>query len=236
MRALAIVHQADAGPGVFADAGAERGWELATWSIASDEQPPGDPLGFDAVMSFGGAAHPDQENRYGWLALEKALLARVLAAHVPLLGVCLGAQLVAEAGGGATRRAGRPEVGWQEVQISAAGAADPVLGPLAPRARTFQWHSYECVLPRGAVALAHSQVCTQAYRLGGCAWGIQFHAEVTPADAWNWVETYGSDPDAISAEVEPDTLRAQTQRSIGHWNEVGKALCGRFLEVAEGRR
>ncbi len=232
MRALAIVHQVDAGPGVFAQAAAGHGWELTTWSIAADQQPPADPLGFDAVMSFGGAAHPDQEHHYGWLGVEKALLARVLAARVPLLGVCLGAQLLADAGGGAARRAARPEIGWHEMQISQAGAADPVLAPLAPRTTTFQWHSYECVLPPGAVALAHSRVCVQAYRLGSCAWGIQFHAEVTLGDARCWVQTYGNDPDAVGAQVDPGTLTAQTEREIDRWNDVGRGLCGRFLEVA----
>ena len=99
-----------------------------------------------------------------------------------MLGVCLGAELIAEAEGTATRRATRPEIGWYDVKLTAAGASDPVLGPTGPRFQALEWHSYEVVLPSRATALARSDSCLQAFRIGGHAWGIQFHAEATGAD------------------------------------------------------
>ena len=179
MRTLAISHQRDAGPGVFAEAIAAAGHELDVWHVAETDRPPADPLGYDAVMTFGGAMHADHDDRHPWLRPEKELLARLLDAGVPLLGVCLGSQLLAEAGGGGARRASEPEIGWHAVEVTEAGAADPLLGPLAPGFEAFQWHSYECLPPPGAEVLARSPVCVQAYRLGGRAWGIQFHAEVS---------------------------------------------------------
>ena len=88
-------------------------------------------------------------------------------AGVPLLGVCLGAQLLAEATGGEARRAAEPEIGWREVTLEPAAADDPLLGALPERFDSFQWHSYEALPPAGATLLARSAVCAQAYRLDG---------------------------------------------------------------------
>jgi GMP synthase (glutamine-hydrolysing) len=232
VRCLAISHQRDAGPGVFAGAAESAGWRLDGWHIAESADPPGDPAGYDAVMTFGGAMHADQEDALGWLAAEKRLLAVLAQQGKPLLGVCLGAQLLAEAAGGSARRAAAPEIGWGQVEVTGEAEADPLLGPLAPGFSAFQWHSYECVLPPGAVALATSPVCLQAYRVGDRAWGIQFHAEVSPDDVSHWIDDYRSDEDAVRIGLDPDALRAETMPRIKQWNRLGAELCRRFLEAA----
>ena len=233
MRALSIAHQRDAGPGVFADAMRSRGVEHDIWLRAEQDRPPEDPLDYDAVLVFGGAMHADHEDRHPWLADEKALLRELLDRGVPLLGVCLGSQLLAEAAGGSARRASAPEIGWHEVDVTAEGARDPVLGALAPKFTAFQWHSYEFTLPPGATCLARSAVCLQAFRLEN-ATGIQFHAEVSPTDAKAWIDDYRSDEDAVRIGVDPDQLGRQTQELIGAWNDVGRALCERFLQYRGG--
>ncbi len=231
MRVLAINHQRDAGPGVFADAVARRGNELDQWFVAETAAPPGEPAGYEAVIVFGGAMHADQEDEHPWLAAEKALLAELLERRTPLLGVCLGAQLLSEAAGGSARRAREPEIGWLEVEVTDQGSEDPVLGPLAPSFEAFEWHSYECGVPAGATVLARSAVCVQAYRLGEAAWGIQFHAEVTAADARRWIVDYQTDPDAVRIGVDPEALAAETEPRLDAWNELGRGLCTRFLDA-----
>ncbi len=232
MRALAIVHQPDAGPGVFADAVLAHGWTLDEWPIAAGGAPPADPVGYDAVLAFGGAAHPDQGETLPWMSAERAVLAELLSAHRPVMGVCLGAQLLAQAAGGAAERAARPEIGWHEVTVEDEGRADPLLSPLAPSFTAFGWHSYACRLPPGAVVLARSTVCVQAYRLGSRAWGIQFHAEVAAGDVERWTRDYGTDPDAVRTRLDPDRLRARTADELPAWNRLGAALCRRFLTEA----
>jgi GMP synthase (glutamine-hydrolysing) len=236
MRALAVVHQPDAGPGVFADAARGQGWDLEEWSIAGGGPPPDPVASFEAVMIFGGAVNADQEAAHPWLRDEKQLLAGLLARGTPLLGVCLGAQMLAEAAGAPARRGPAPEIGWFEVQVNDAGATDPVIGPLAPGVRAFEWHSYEFPLPPGAVALARSSTCLQAFRIGESAWGIQFHAEVTGADARHWIDDYRSDPDAVRIGLDPAALRTETDRAIEGWNTVGRGLCERFLNAARAQR
>jgi GMP synthase (glutamine-hydrolysing) len=228
MRVLAIVHQRDAGPGVFAEETRARGVELDEWLIAEQADPPADPAGYDAVMTFGGAMNTDEEETHPWLRAEKELLAELLEADKPLLGACLGTQLLAEAAGGEVRRASQPEIGWLEVLVTPEGRGDPLLGQQGFQA--FQWHSYEAVPPSGAVVLARSPVCVQAYRIGERAWGIQFHAEVAAAGVEKWIDEWDEDPDAVRIGLDPEALRAETREKIGEWNRFGRELCGRFLD------
>jgi GMP synthase-like glutamine amidotransferase len=236
MRTLAISHQRDAGPGVFAEAIAAAGDDLDLWSIDEDAEPPADPLGYDAVMTFGGAMNVDQPDEHAWIDPEKELLAGLIDAGVPLLGVCLGSQLVCEAAGGAARRAPKPEIGWHPVEVTADGQEDPLLRPLAPAFEAFQWHSYEGIPPEGATILARSAVCVQAYRVGETTWGIQSHPEVSAADAAHWIEDYRSDPDAVRLGTDPAVLGPETAERIATWNEIGRDLCLRFLDTARELR
>jgi GMP synthase (glutamine-hydrolysing) len=232
MRALAVVHQPDAGPGVFADEMRERGVELDRWMLSErGTGPPREIAEYDAVLTFGGAMHADQEDRHPWLRFEKDFLAAMLDDGMPILAVCLGTQVLADAAGGAVRRLDEPEIGWFEIEVTDEGASDPLIGPLAPSFTGFQWHSYEGVPPQGAAILARTPACPQAYRIGDRAWGIQFHAEVSAADASHWIEDYDSDEDAVRIGIDPERLRAETEPRIEEWNGLGRELCGRFVDA-----
>lgn len=229
MRVLAIDHQRDAGPGVFAEAIRDAGAELDEWTLTERPQPPADPFAYDAVLVLGGAMNVDEGDRHRWIAEEEALLRELLELEVPLLGLCLGGQLLAGAAGSRPRRASRPEIGWHQVEVTPEGEADPLLGPLAPHFEAFQWHSYEFPLPPGAVPLARSEVCLQACRLGDRAWAIQFHPEVSRADALHWIDDHEADPDAVRIGVDPAVLRPETEEKIDDFNGLGRTLCRRWL-------
>ena len=106
MRVLSIVHEDSetGGGGLFERIVGERGDRLARWFTANGDDPPGDPGAWDAIMVFGGAMHPDSDAVHTWLAGETAFIESALATGVPLLGVCLGAQLVARATGADPQR------------------------------------------------------------------------------------------------------------------------------------
>ncbi len=232
MRILSITHQRDAGAGVFAEAVTAAGGRHDEWAIAEAEEPPGDPRSYDGVMVFGGSMHTNHEHEHPWLVAEKRVLGELLDAGTPLLGVCLGAQLLSEAAGGDARPAREPEIGWFEVAVTDEGTGDPLIGPLAPSFQAFEWHSYECGVPADAVVLACSPVCAQAFRVGDRAWGIQFHAEVSAAEAHGWADDYRADPDAVRIGIDPQELHAAIEPRIEAWNALGRALCARFLEAA----
>ncbi len=219
VKVLALTHGPSVGVGVFGDAVRDGGHELVEWCVPLG----GDvPDGADAVLVFGGAMHADQEERHPWLRREVRFLEDALERETPLLGVCLGAQLLAKAAGGLVHRAEESEVGWYEVELTPAAGDDPVFGALPPRFDAFQWHHYTYGLPAEAVELARSAVCTQAFRLGR-AYGIQFHAEVTGAQVEQW---FGEDPGDVA---DPEALRQETAARIAGWNELGRGLCGAFL-------
>jgi GMP synthase-like glutamine amidotransferase len=229
MRALAIVHEAEAGPGVFADSFATQRVELDEWRIPDAPEPPADPASYGAVMTFGGAMHVDQADRHAWIRAEEEMLRELIDRGTPLLGACLGAQLLCEAVGGTVSHMPEPEIGWYEIEVS--DPADPLVGALAPRFTGFEWHSYECVPPASAEVVARSDACVQAFRIGS-AWGIQFHAEVTSADANHWIDHWRDDADAVRIGLDAEGLREDTNPRMGAWNEVGRGIAARFLEAA----
>jgi len=237
MRVLAIVHQADTGPGVFLDAIASAGAQLVTWEPALTTTVPGGPAEYDAIVICGGSVHPVQDDEYPWLTVEKRFLADAVQQRVPLLGVCLGNQLIAEALGTRTRRSSRPEIGWFDAWLTPDAAADPVLGPLLASHEdghfdALQWHSYEVPLPAGATPLAYSEVCLQSYRIGDRVWGVQFHPEVTADDFQAWLDIYDTDPDAVRIGLDVAAVAEQTKDRMADWNQLGRELCERFLRVA----
>jgi GMP synthase (glutamine-hydrolysing) len=235
VRVLAIVHEDHAGPGVFGEAIRERGDTLDEWMAPTAEEPPGDPLGYDAVLVLGGAMNVDEGDTHGWLGTERGVVGQLIEREVPLVGLCLGGQMVASAASAVPRRASRPEIGWHTVELTKAGREDQLLGPLTPNFEAFQWHSYDFPLPPGAVALARSEVCLQAARIGEVAWAIQFHPEVTAADALHWTADYESDPDAVRIGVDPAALALEIEAKIEAFNEVGRGICRRWLDVVATR-
>jgi GMP synthase-like glutamine amidotransferase len=224
VRVLSVTHGPSVPGGVFEETVEVSGHVLERWQVPEGGTP--DPAdAYDAVMVFGGSMHPDQDDDFHWLAHEEAFLKDILAADVPVFGVCLGAQMLARAAGAAVGPAPEPEVGWYEVTLTDDGRADPVLGSLAPRATVFQWHHYTFGLPAGGIGLAESPVCLQAFRVGR-AWGIQFHAEVTLPMLHAWVQEEPHDLE------QPAAVLADSERNIGVSNAQGRALADAFLREA----
>ncbi|MGH2715603.1 MAG: type 1 glutamine amidotransferase [Thermoleophilaceae bacterium] len=231
MRVLVVVHHRNAATGVFAEPALAAGDELVEW--LPHEAPPPELDGFGAAIVFGGAMNVDEEEAHPWLRPEKRLLRELLERGTPLLGVCLGSQLVAEAAGGVVRPAARPEIGWHQIELTADGAADPLLGALPERFESFQYHHYEWLLPPGGVALARSALALQAFRLEGCpVWGLQFHPEVTEADLGSWLDDWHNDLGAVATGLDPEAIRTESAAKIGAWNDLGRALSERFLSRA----
>ena len=161
-------------------------------------------------MVFGGEANVDDE--YAWLGEEKAWIRDLIEHGTPLLGVCLGAQLIADVAGARVERLAEPEIGWHDVE--GVGLA-------------FEWHRYGFDRPPpGATELARNDVGCQSFQLGN-ALGIQFHAEVDEPTVSGWIRDYGPE-----AGVDAEALMAQTAREIARWNDFGRELCGRFLATA----
>jgi GMP synthase (glutamine-hydrolysing) len=148
----------------------------------------------DALVVFGGEQSALDDARHPYLPRLAGLMADFHAMDRPVLGICLGAQVLARAFGAENRLGAAPEFGWCEVELTSEGRADPVLGALPAAFPIAQWHSDTFILPRGAVHLAHSTVAeVQAFRLGRATYGMQFHFEASRAVVADWTREF---PDA----------------------------------------
>jgi GMP synthase (glutamine-hydrolysing) len=225
MRVLSVTHGPSVPGGIFEEVVEASGHKLERWVVPLGAAPRS-PARYSAVLIFGGSMHPDEDERFTWLAREAEFLEELLAQEVPVIGVCLGAQMLARAAGARVAPARAPEVGWLEVTLTDEGRADPVLGVLPPRLEAFQWHHYTFQVPSQATELARSNVCTQAFRRGR-AWALQFHAEVTLPMVRAWT---AGDPDDLP--VSAADFLAGTEARIADWNEHGRRLCAAFLELA----
>jgi GMP synthase (glutamine-hydrolysing) len=227
MDVLAVIHGESVRSGVFGDVVRARGHTLEEWSLAWGTPLPRPLDAYGAVLVFGGAMHADQDQHHPWLREEDFFLQRLLDLHMPILGICLGAQLLAKAAHAPVFPVDEAEVGWFEVELTDAGANDPILGRLPRSFDAFQWHYYAHGVPAGAVELASNPVCTQAFRLGGNAWGVQFHPEVTLQQVQSWVDEERELP------VDAEALLAETRKRIETWNALGRELCDAFVDAAE---
>jgi GMP synthase (glutamine-hydrolysing) len=234
VRILSIVHGRDARSGIFRHAIEEAGHTLDERSFALGNEPE-HVGGYDALIVLGGAMNVHEEDDNPWIPTERRLIEEALASRMPTLGICLGSQLLASVAGGDVYRVDEPEIGWYDVEAEPDAVGDPLLGRLPPRFHAYQWHSYGSSLPPGAVALARSPVCLQAFRLEDFAWGTQFHCEVTREICERWIDAYDTDPDAVAMGFDEHAARAKVAAEIGRWNELGRRLADGLLDVAAER-
>jgi GMP synthase (glutamine-hydrolysing) len=216
----ALQHVPFEGPALIADAVHDAGLELEVRHLHDGDAVP-DPDEVGGLVLMGGPMSVGEDSRYPFLAAERELLAAVVPAGTPVLGVCLGAQLLAAACGGQVR-AGEvgEEIGLGVVELSAEGRADPVFGPVGRVLPVLHWHGDTYSPPAGAVRLASSdRYPEQAFRLGERAYGLQFHVEVDRSAA-----------DALEPHL-PDGLRLD-RRHLALVQRAGRGLLARFVAVA----
>jgi GMP synthase-like glutamine amidotransferase len=229
MRVLSLTHGPLVRAELFADVTTDEGHELEEWSVVDAPHPPRPLDEYDAVLTFGGAMNVDQEREHPWLVDEDAMIRKLVADGVPLFGVCLGSQLLAKAAGGKVGPLPAPENGFVDVELTPAARDDIVFSQLPERFAALNLHRYAFEVPESAVELASSTVCTQALRVGECAWGVQFHPEVRREQVEAWL---AQDPERMPAS-ERERVRRELADGIDAWSDFGAELCRSFLAAAE---
>ena len=163
-----------------------------------------------ALIILGGPMSVDEEERFPFLRWEKRIIRAAIDEAVPILGICLGAQLIASTLGTQVFHGPVKEIGWSPISITPHGQVDSLLGYLPESATVFQWHSDGFELPTGAIRLATSaHYSTQAFRVGKTIYGLQFHLEVTPRMIARWIDERSKDL-ALAPYVLPDKILADT--------------------------
>lgn len=158
------------------------------------------------LVVMGGPMGVYETSRFSFLVRELAFLRKAIAAGKPVLGVCLGAQLIAHALGARVYPHTVKEIGWGKIRLTSAGKKDPWMKPASRFPWVFQWHGDTFDLPRGARRLATSALCkNQAFRYGAHVYGLQYHIELDGPMIRNWLTQPGAAKDL--AAVGPRTRR-----------------------------
>jgi GMP synthase-like glutamine amidotransferase len=224
MRVLSVIHGPTVRSELFGDVIRADGHELVEWEIGAEPRPDGR---VDAALVLGGHQNVGEEAAYPWLDEEYELLRGFVESGTPLFGVCLGAQTLAHALGGRVAQLPAQQAGFVDVELTEAGAADPVLGVLPDRFEALVGNRYGFEVPEAGVTLALSALQAQGFRVGERAWAVQFHPEARRDQVLEWWETDGLELPAAVPE-----LRRELDAKIEGWHELGRVLCRAFLAAA----
>lgn len=232
MTILAVRHVASEGMGLLEKIFAEERVPFQYLEAQKDPFPTVDLSRFSGLVAMGGPMGVYEADRYPFLSREIELLREALRREVPTLGICLGSQLLAAAGGACVFRGPRKEIGWFPIQMRPEAGRDPLLKHCLPESMVFHWHGDTFDLPPRARHLASSERYThQAFRIGEHAWGLQFHLEMTEPMIRDWVEA----ADEKSKTVHPDwnacEVLTQTPCFLPEMETLARKVFGGFVSL-----
>lgn len=188
---------------------------------------------YRGLVVLGGPMNVEDQSSRPHLRTELRAIERTLAQGKPVLGICLGAQLLAHALGARVERNPVPEIGWYPLRLTDAGRSDPVLSHLGEGAPVFHWHGRRFDIPPGAAHLAESDACAQqAFRHGDNAYGFQFHLEMDAPLIERWLAnpSYRDELAASGLPQDEAAIRAATQAHIADMQQRADAVFNAFLD------
>lgn len=189
---------------------------------------------YRGLIVLGGPMNVEDQHRRPHLKTELRAIESALRQGKPVLGICLGAQLLAHVLGAPVRRHERHEIGWYDLEMTEHGRRDPVVGVLGERVPVFQWHGRTYDLPAGAAQLARTATCEQqAFRFGSNAYGFQFHLEVDAPLIERWLSLPAYREELVSAGIgaSEESIRAATRELIARTQSLAEATFNNFLDL-----
>lgn len=225
MRVLAFRHVPFEDVGLIRPVLEAQGAEIDCADLYLNNGASPDPSAYDALIFMGGPMSVNDDLPY--IRQELEIIRQAAARNQPVLGICLGAQLIAKSMGARVYRNPVKEIGWYSIGFTSEAATDPVLRDLETPTEVFQWHGETFELPSGAVLLATSAVCrSQAFRIGNLLYGLQFHPEVTPEMISSWCME-----DANCGDVSELTAPLDAQRNCEHQRILSQQIFGRWVSL-----
>ncbi len=228
-RVLHIINEATDPADVFVDGLRAQGVESDTYRPYQGEPLPEVIDGYNGILAGGGTVDTHEADDNPWLHDEISLMRQALDARVPVMGLCLGAQLLTEAAGGSVYRCEPHEVGWFDVELTPAARGDRLFDGLPTRFAAFQWHYYACRLPELGTELMTNPVSTQALRIGPCAWATQFHIEATRQTLLDWFRL--APGELLANGYDREQYMQALDRNVEEHERIGRTLASRFAQV-----
>lgn len=202
------------------------GYDIEKVNTQKDHVPTS-PLGYDAIVILGGPMAVYDNLAY--LQKEQELIRNAIKNETPLLGICLGSQLIAQATGGRVYKGKKKEIGWYNVYLTPASSNDIFRGFTNKAIRIFQWHGDTYDLPANAKILAYSDLYPQAFRIGSAV-GIQFHFEVDEHLIQTWINEYSGD--LITEKIKPESL-LPAPKELEELAAQGRRIYANFTRVLQ---
>lgn len=226
---LILQHDESEGPGLFSTMAAQSEIAVEVCRLDEGEKIPRSLGDLAAVISLGGPMNVYEQDKYPFLREEEDMIKLALTDKVPFLGVCLGAQMLAKAGGARVAQGPEKELGMGKISLTPEGMIDPLFAGFDAEIDVFQWHGDTFEIPEGGILLASSEVYPhQAFRVKSRAYGLQFHLEATMEMVSDWVArarqellAEGFSPEAVLKETEA------ASEKMGYWM---RKLWDNFLE------
>ncbi|MEX0886817.1 MAG: type 1 glutamine amidotransferase [Phycisphaeraceae bacterium] len=235
MAILVVEHHASEHPAQLGSILRDHGHRLRVVELHAGDPLPPDLDDIDGIISLGGPMNVTDAEKHPWMAREMELLRQAHEAGIPIVGVCLGAQMIAAALGGTVAAMDQAEIGWHPVRLAFPGTIDPLMAGIPWNARQFHLHGQAVTdLPPGATPLAGSAMCrVQAFKVGLKTYGFQYHFEWTRDDIErvlsrhaDWIRAGGADADALRRDMDLhyDTYRHLGDRQIANFADLLFAL------------
>ena len=186
-----IKHISIEGPGIIGEFFKNMPWEVKGLELAKGDRLPQDLCGINAIISLGSPMSVYEKEKYPFLEVEDKFLKKAIKEEIPILGICLGSQLLAKACGAKVKKAKQEEVGWHKLSLTVDGKKDLLFQGLSNQLNVFEWHRDTFEIPNNGTLLASSHHCrNQAFPYGRNGYGFQFHVEVTTDMIESWIDEY----------------------------------------------
>ena len=186
------------------------------------------------LIILGGPMNVYETDQYLFLEMEDRLIKQAIERDVPILGICLGAQLIAKALGAKVIKNKEKEIGWYPLKITEEGSKDRLFMHFNNEEIVFQWHGYTFEIPKVGVRLAESSMCTnQAFRYRDNVYGLQFHIEVTPEMILEWLNVPENQKEILSLKekINPELIKTEIPRFIGRLNSLAENVFREFCGI-----
>ena len=194
----------------------------------------GDPLpedikNYSGLIILGGPMNVYEEDVYPYLKGEDILIKEAIKRRIPVLGICLGGQLIAKATGAKVNKGAKKEIGWYDLLLTPGGKADKVFKNFPERLTVFQWHGDTFDIPSDATHLAGSVLFpNQAFRIGDNIYGLQFHLEVTQKMISRWINEYKDELSSLDY-IDPEKIIKDTDKYIKTLSQHAELFYNRFF-------
>jgi GMP synthase (glutamine-hydrolysing) len=189
---------------------------------------------YDGLIILGGHMGVYEADKYTHIKVEMKLIEEALKKNIPILGICLGSQLLAHVLGASVRKHAEKEIGWHNIHLTDAGVSDPLFSHFNKTEKIFQLHGDTFDVPESAIHLARSEQCpSQAFRYGDKVYGLQFHLEVDGPMIHRWLDNPMNlkDIEDSNGKFSVDEIRAETLARIEHSKNLSYQTFSQFIEL-----